>query len=379
MSIQQNNIEETLFFSQLLKQTSAIELLKQVLMHSHHAVVVTDADRENGYRIVYANKNFCKHTGYDLAELIGSSPAILQGPKSNKNVIAKLSDALERDGFFYGSSINYRKDGSMYPVEWNISAIRNEQGEVTHYISMQKDLTNLRRLAEQIQESTEVFKKFYFKISHNQEFVGPEARRQRDKRKASSEAIELFDETLEELKKNEKILNGNLRSEEANDLFDDAFFDMGPDDLGAFSSKLQKEPESASEFWLECPIELDDVACLLEAMDEVDAEVGLVQANGYSQQRIELIVKLYKELANSLYFCVEFNDGALLIDEVAECLTAHLHDKDIPVEMLVMFNKDLFVWIKEVFESKECDNIYSGETNTIAAGRQLIAMLKMSE
>lgn len=73
------------------------------------------------------------------------------------------------------------------------------------------------------------------------------------------------------------------------------------------------------------------------------------------------------------------NDGALLIDEVAECLTAHLHDKDIPVEMLVMFNKDLFVWIKEVFESKECDNIYSGETNTIAAGRQLIAMLKMSE
>ncbi|CAM4459781.1 PAS domain-containing protein [Pseudoalteromonas maricaloris] len=379
MPIQQDNIEETLFFSQLLKQTSAIELLKQVLMHSHHAVVVTDADRENGYRIVYANKKFCTHTGYELAELVGNSPAILQGPKSNKSVIAKLSDALERNGFFYGSSINYRKDGSMYPVEWNISAIRNEQGEVTHYISMQKDLTNLRRLAEQIQESTEVFKKFYFKISHNQAFVGPEARRQRDRGKIASEAIELFDETLEELKKNEKLLNGNLRSEAANDLFDDAFFDMGPDDLGAFSSKLQKEAESASEFWLECPIEGDDVACLLEAVEEVDAEVSLIQANGYSQQRIELIVKLYKELANSLYFCVEFNDGALLIDEVAECLTAHLHDKDIPVEMLVMFNKDLFVWIKEVFESKECDNIYSGETNTIAAGRQLIAMLKMSE
>ncbi|RRS07602.1 PAS domain S-box protein [Pseudoalteromonas sp. J010] len=375
MPIQQENVEETLFFSQLLKQTSAIELLKQVLMHSHHAVVITDADRNNGYRIVYANKKFCTHTGYELAELVGNSPAILQGPKSNKRVIAKLSAALERDGFFYGSSINYRKDGSMYPVEWNISAVCNEQGVATHYISMQKDLTNLRRLAEQIQESTTVFKRFYFNATHNQAFVGPEARRFRSKGKSTPDAIELFDETLTELKKNEKLLNGNLRSEAAEELFEDAFFDMGPDDLGAFSSKQQKGPESAEGFWLECPIEEDDVACLLEAVDEVDAEVGLIQANGYSQQRIELIIKLYKELANSLYFCVEFNDGALIIDEVAVCLTQHLSDSDIPIEMLVMFNKDLFVWIKEVFDAKQCDNIYNGETNTIAAGRQLIAML----
>ncbi|BBN83786.1 hypothetical protein PA25_37710 [Pseudoalteromonas sp. A25] len=359
MDKKKSGLEETAFFSQLMSNCSVLQLLKQVLMHSHHAIVITNADHTQGYPIVYANKVFCHHTGYELAELVGHSPRILQGPESNHKVIAKITPALKKNGYFYGSSINYRKDGSVYPVEWNISEIKNEEGEVTHYISMQKDLTNLKRIAEQIKDTNELFKRFY----------AIQAKKNEDKE-------ELDRQVVETIKNNEKIYNANLRSQENETLFEDAFFDFSPDEMGALGNKIEKSPISAIEFWQESPIDDDDVISLTESIKELDTEIGMAEAlnNGVNYLNI---ANYMKEIANNLYFCVEFNDGALMIDEVANTLHK-LQDKEeqIPIEMLSMFNKDVAEWIDSVFIHRNAENIFSGENNTVAAGNQLLSFIR---
>ncbi|WP_105170063.1 PAS domain-containing protein [Pseudoalteromonas sp. T1lg23B] len=353
-----SNLEEAAFFSQLMHSCSVLQLLRQVLMHSHHAIVITTADHAKGYPIVYANKVFCQHTGYELAELVGQSPRILQGSGSNHKVIAKITPALKQSGYFYGSSINYRKDGSAYPVEWNISEIRNEEDEVTHYISMQKDLTNLKRIAEQIKDTNELFKRFYA------------IQAQENENKA-----ELNKQVVETIKTNEKIYSGNLRSSDNVELFEEAFFDFSPGEMGALGNKMQKSPVSADQFWQESPIAQDDLISLTESIKELDAEIGLAEALN-NQTNYQTIAKYMKEVANCLYFCVEFNDGALIIDEVANTLSKLESTENVPTEMLAMFNRDISDWVDSVFVVKNAENIFLGEDNTIAAGNQLLALLK---
>lgn len=107
---------------------------------SFNSVLITDTDQ----KIVYANPAFCNMTGYSLAELTGKNPRILQGPLTEKAVIQKLREDLETEGSFFGATINYRKNGRPYLVEWTISSVRNHKGEPAYYVSIQKDITQLQ-------------------------------------------------------------------------------------------------------------------------------------------------------------------------------------------------------------------------------------------
>jgi diguanylate cyclase (GGDEF)-like protein/PAS domain S-box-containing protein len=111
---------------------------------SYNAVLLTDANSgEDGHRIVFANQAFLRMTGYNEEELLGRNPRLLQGPATNPDVIDRLRHCLHDGTHFQGSTINYRKDGRPYTVEWNISPVRNEAGEITHFISLQRDISSL--------------------------------------------------------------------------------------------------------------------------------------------------------------------------------------------------------------------------------------------
>ncbi|MCQ4348571.1 diguanylate cyclase [Pseudomonas stutzeri] len=119
-------------------------LIRAALEQSFNAVLVTDAgDGEGGPRILYANPAFCRMSGYREEELLGCSPRLLQGPLTNGDVLAELRECLRGGRYFQGSTVNYRKDGSPYTVEWNISPVRNEAGRVTHFVSVQQDIGGL--------------------------------------------------------------------------------------------------------------------------------------------------------------------------------------------------------------------------------------------
>jgi len=114
------------------------------------AVIVTEAEPTHspGPRILWANDIFYKSTGYQPSEIIGQSPRILQGPLTDKSVLKRLSTALENWEVCRVEVLNYKKDGTTFWNEFEVTPIANETGWYTHWISVQRDVTQ-RKLVEE--------------------------------------------------------------------------------------------------------------------------------------------------------------------------------------------------------------------------------------
>lgn len=114
-------------------------LLEASMEESFNSIILTEAKK--GFPIIYVNPAFCELTGYGSNEVIGMSPAILQGPKTDMDVIRKLGEDIKAGHVFHGQAINYRKDGSEFMMEWKIAPIRNEKEEITHYMAIQRNVS----------------------------------------------------------------------------------------------------------------------------------------------------------------------------------------------------------------------------------------------
>lgn len=121
--------------------TSALDLFQAAFMQSWNAIVVTSADLAAGCPVQIANPAFCAMTGYTVDELRGRTLKILQGPDTDPAVIENLRRCLQESRDFEGTTTNYRKDGSRYIVRWSISPIRDHTGLVTHFVSIQQDIS----------------------------------------------------------------------------------------------------------------------------------------------------------------------------------------------------------------------------------------------
>jgi PAS domain S-box-containing protein len=116
-------------------------VLEAAFEHGYSAMVITDADFDGGPFIQRCNPAFCAMTGYTEQELVGQSPRILQGPDTDRNAIDQLKHAIRTGEFFEGSAVNYRKNGVAFVVQWNISPVRDADGAIVAYISIQQDIT----------------------------------------------------------------------------------------------------------------------------------------------------------------------------------------------------------------------------------------------
>jgi len=114
-----------------------------VLDHLADGILITDVDldHEGGPRVVYVNAALCEITGYDRDELIGASPAVLQGPATDPVVLRRLRDDLTAGRSFAGQTINYRKDGTPFMMEWSIAVIPGEDGSPRWFAAVQRDAT----------------------------------------------------------------------------------------------------------------------------------------------------------------------------------------------------------------------------------------------
>ncbi len=107
----------------VLRDTNlSLKVLQLLSETSYDSILITDATQ--GAKIVYANKAFKKLTGYAPTEVIGKTPRILQGPGTDKKVIARLAKALKEGGKFEGQAINYRKDGTPFIMVWRVLPVK---------------------------------------------------------------------------------------------------------------------------------------------------------------------------------------------------------------------------------------------------------------
>jgi PAS domain S-box-containing protein len=122
-------------------------LMLQAVENANEAVLVTGAQHDlPGPRIEYVNRAFISMTGYELEEVVGKTPRMFQGPKTDRAVLDRMRQQLSLGEPFEGEAVNYRKDGSAYVVAWHVAPIRDEHGRVVNWVSTQRDVTERRRL-----------------------------------------------------------------------------------------------------------------------------------------------------------------------------------------------------------------------------------------
>lgn len=124
-------------------------ILIRALEQSGDGVLITDAAPEaDGPRILWVNAAYERISGYTADDLIGRSPRLLQGPRTSRAVLDSLKTALARGEGFHGETVNYKKDGTPYWVEWDIAPVRGDDGRVEYFVSIQRETTR-RKEAEQ--------------------------------------------------------------------------------------------------------------------------------------------------------------------------------------------------------------------------------------
>ncbi|RZI60009.1 MAG: EAL domain-containing protein, partial [Zymomonas sp.] len=113
--------------------------------------IITEAEPLDlpGPRILYCNAAFTSTTGYTAAEVIGRTPRILQGPRTDPAARAQLRAAFAAWQPIEIEMINYRKDGTEFWVELSIVPVADERGWFTHWVSVQRDITE-RKNAEEL-------------------------------------------------------------------------------------------------------------------------------------------------------------------------------------------------------------------------------------
>ncbi len=128
-----------------------LNLLESAIRSDYDSILVTELTLEKpGPRIVYVNDGFCEMTGYSKEEVIGKTPRILQGPKTDRDVLDKLKRRLQEGQSFFGQAINYRKDGSEFVNQWDIHPLTDVEGNITHWVSYQHDITKRKRAEEHL-------------------------------------------------------------------------------------------------------------------------------------------------------------------------------------------------------------------------------------
>ena len=128
-----------------------LDLLESAIRNDYDSILITELNLEKpGPRIVYVNDGFTKMTGYTPQEVIGKTPRILQGPKTDRAILDRLKRRLIEGQAFFGHSINYKKDGSEFINQWDIHPLFNKEGEITHWVSYQRDVTEKKETAKAI-------------------------------------------------------------------------------------------------------------------------------------------------------------------------------------------------------------------------------------
>lgn len=126
-----------------------LNLLEQAIKHDYDSILITELNLEKpGPKIVYVNDGFTRMTGYTKEEVLGKTPRILQGEKTDRHVLDRLKRRLIEGQAFFGHAVNYKKDGTEFINQWDIHPLTNKEGEITHWVSYQRDITERRETSK---------------------------------------------------------------------------------------------------------------------------------------------------------------------------------------------------------------------------------------
>ena len=158
------------------EEEQRLKLLETVITQTKDAVIITESEKANRAipKIVFVNPAFTEMTGYEATEVIGKTPTIFMGKRSVKNDIDNLSKALRGKEEFKFETLNHKKNNEEYWVNFSMIPITNQEGDHSHWISIQRDITEDKKqekekeqLIRELTQNNKDLKQFSYITSHN--------------------------------------------------------------------------------------------------------------------------------------------------------------------------------------------------------------------
>ncbi len=135
--------------SQRLADQTEIRLAARAFETSE-AMFITDADA----RIIRVNRAFIKISGYQEHEVLGQNPSMWSSGHQNRDFFQEMWAALLQRGEWTGEIYNRRKNGEIFPEMLSISAVRDNAGEITHYVAHLVDISDQKAKEQQLRLSS---------------------------------------------------------------------------------------------------------------------------------------------------------------------------------------------------------------------------------
>ncbi|QPN45104.1 EAL domain-containing protein [Priestia aryabhattai] len=117
-----------------------LQLAATVFENTAEGVLITDIDQ----RISAVNRAFSEITGYNETEALGQTPRLLASGQHDSAFYAAMWHQLTAEGHWQGEIYNKRKNGELYPGWLTISAVRNSDREITHFVAVFADISSLK-------------------------------------------------------------------------------------------------------------------------------------------------------------------------------------------------------------------------------------------
>lgn len=124
-----------------VRRSERLRLAALVFENTQEAIIITDRDA----RILEVNPAFCRITGYSAQDVIGQRPSLWQSGLHGEEFYAALWACLLTERHWQGEVWNRRRNGEVFPTWQTISAVCDDHGEVSHYVSVFLDISEIVR------------------------------------------------------------------------------------------------------------------------------------------------------------------------------------------------------------------------------------------
>lgn len=131
-----------------------LRLLEAGVARLNDIVMITEAEPldNQGPRILFVNDAFERVTGYSREEVIGQSPRILQGERTQVEEVMRIREALKTWQPVRAEVMNYKKNGEEIWLELDIVPISDKSGWYTHWVAVERDITQRKQAESKIQQ-----------------------------------------------------------------------------------------------------------------------------------------------------------------------------------------------------------------------------------
>lgn len=143
-------VERVRLGGHLRQERDERHVLDAAIAQLGQGMVLVDAQIQ-GFPITFANPAFLRITGYDLDEIVGHNCRFLQGPETDKTAVERMREGIKNHEDIALEILNYRKDGTAFWNQIFISPVFSKDGQLTHFVGLQTDVTARRQQEERLE------------------------------------------------------------------------------------------------------------------------------------------------------------------------------------------------------------------------------------